>query len=128
MKNNESKIYPQHAENVDFINRLAFYKDEIGVMQKRIEEIAVKNNAQEVNQQIEHFQNQLIVQRNNIDVIRKKVKTDDHTLENNINSNPVAADHRKVEDHAELRDTVESFEHNFNSLRKEMNSFLSKWM
>ena len=78
--------------------------------------------------EVEHFQNQFIVQRNNIDELRHSIKE---------HENVVAADARvhagKMESshsgrHAELKDQVVSFEKIFNELRHEFNSFLSKWM
>lgn len=128
MKTQDNTIYNQHQENSEWMNKLFFYKDEIAIMQKRIEEVAKANTTKEVSAQIEHFQNQLIIQANNIDMIKHDVKQNEAVLEKNINANPVAVDHRKTADHTKERDAVESFEKNFNELRKELNTFLSKWL
>lgn len=61
------KVYDLHEENKEWLNKLAFYKDELKVMQNRVSEIAAKNTAKDVLASVEHFQNQLIIQRNNID-------------------------------------------------------------
>ena len=63
-----------------------------------------------------------------MDNLKHFIKHDEKALNNNINSNPVAVDHRKTEDHAQERDEIESFENNFNALRKEFNKFLSDKM
>lgn len=122
------KIYELHEEHKEWLNNLAFYKDEIKVMQNRISEVASKNSSPEVLKQIEHFQNQLIIQRNNIDELSHSIKDHENYLENRVNENPTAVDHRKVNDHPKMRDSYTSFDKVFNELRKELNAFLAKWM
>ncbi|MBN8692652.1 MAG: hypothetical protein J0L69_05615 [Bacteroidetes bacterium] len=122
------KIYELHEEHKEWLNNLAFYKDEIKVMQNRISEVASKNSSPEVLKQIEHFQNQLIIQRNNIDELCHSIKDHENYLENRVNENPTAVDHRKVNDHPKMRDSYTSFDKVFNELRKELNAFLAKWM
>lgn len=126
--NQKESIYKQHEENTEWMSKLNFYKDEIEILKGRLEEITTKNNAQEVLSQVEHFQNQWIIQRNNIDEISHQVKANEASLLEEINSNPVAVDHRKVEYHAQEQELVDSFEKNFNDLRQEFNTFSAKWM
>jgi hypothetical protein len=127
MATNES-IYKQHEENTEWLNKLSFYTDEITILTGRLEEIAAKNTDKEVLAFVEHFQNQFIIQKNNIDEINHVVKQNEQALEKEINSNPVAVDHRKVEYHAKEADLVNSFEKVFNELREEFNEFSAKWM
>ncbi|HXD93671.1 MAG TPA: hypothetical protein VNX01_10685 [Bacteroidia bacterium] len=124
----KTTIYSQHYEHTEWLNKLSFYVDEISVMQKRIEEIAQKNTAKEVKIKIEHFQNQLLIQKNNIDALKRHIKDDEKLLKDNIMKNETAVDHRKIEDHIAEREDIEVFETNFNHLRKEFNLFLAEWM
>lgn len=121
-------IYKQHEENTEWISKLNFYKDEIKIMTGRLEEIASKNNGDDALAEVERFQNQLIIQRNNIDNIAHEVKLNEESLIEAVKSNPTAVDHRKVEYHAKEQDLVESFEKNFNDLREDFNRFSAKWM
>ena len=127
MATNES-IYKQHEENTEWLKKLDFYKDEISILKGRLEELATKNNAQDVLAEVEHFQNQFIIQRNNIDEIAHQVREHEQSLLEEIKSNPVAVDHRKVEYHAVEQDLVNSFEKVFNEVREDFNKFSSKWM
>ena len=127
MATNES-IYKQHEENTEWLKKLDFYKDEITILKGRLEELAQKNNAQEVLVEVEHFQNQFIIQRNNIDEIAHKVRENEQSLLEEIKSNPVAVDHRKMEYHAAEQDLVNSFEKVFNEVREDFNKFSAKWM
>lgn len=121
-------IIDQHLENQDWLKRLAFYKEEIVILKERLDEVTTKNNALDFLKDVEHFQNQFIVQRNNIDELGHSIKMNEQRLVNEVNANPVAVDRRKVENHVTEEDFIGYFEKNFAELRTEYNKFLSKWM
>jgi hypothetical protein len=121
-------IFNQHEENTDWLKRIDFYRDELAIMKGRLEEIASKNSRNEVLVQIEHFQNQLLIQRDNMDLIEQAIHMNEKELLDEINLNPTAVDHRKVEYHEREEDLVLTFEKHFQELRGEFNRFLSKWM
>ena len=126
--NSKESIYNQHAENAEWTSNLNFYKDEVAIMRSRLEEITSKTNTKDVLAKVEHFQNQFIIQKNNIDEIAHAVKMNEEALQKEVNSNPFAVDHRKTEYHAKEKDLVDSFEKNFNELRTEFKTFAAKWM
>ncbi len=37
MKTKENSIYNQHAENKEWLNKLFFYKEDIAIMERRLE-------------------------------------------------------------------------------------------
>ena len=124
----QEKILAQHAENTLWLNTLNFYKDDLTVLKKRLEELVSKNNNKDFLKLAEHFQNQFIIQRNNIDEITHAVKANENNLIKKIEDNPIAVDHRKTEYHETEKEMVASFEKNFNELRKEFILFSAKWM
>ncbi len=125
---NTKPITELHQEHQEWLNKLAFYSDEIIVMRKRLEEIVSKNTNKEILSQAEHFQNQLVVQKENIDELGHSIKDHESYLENRVDENPVASDHRNVHDHPKMRESMNGFEKIFNELRHEFNGFLSKTM
>ena len=127
MKTGE-KIYTQHADHTEWLNKMKFYNDEIVILKNRLAEIANKNNQKEVLAQVEHFQNQFIIQKNNIDEISHTIHVDEDIIEKEITKNEVAVDHREMPSHSGEKNTVETFEKNFNELRTEFKTFASKWM
>ncbi|MFN8116427.1 MAG: hypothetical protein U0W65_09955 [Bacteroidia bacterium] len=127
MKTGE-KIYTQHADHTEWINKLKFYADEITLMKGRLSEIATKNSHQDVLTKVEHFQNQLIVQKNNIDELVHEIKADENRLEKEVNKNPIAVDHREMPSHVSEKEAIDSFEKNFNELRTEFKLFVAKWL
>ena len=121
-------VYQQHEENATWMNSLQFYKDEITILKDRLSEIAAKNTHKIILAEVEHYQNQFIIQRNNIDQIMHAIKQNENALIKEINSNPVAVDHRKVDAHLEEKEQMESFEKIFSDLREKYNRFSAKWM
>ena len=67
-------IYQQHEENTSWTNSLKFYKDEIILLRERLAEIAFKNSNKVILAEVEHYQNQFIIQHNRIDEIMHSIK------------------------------------------------------
>lgn len=121
-------IYDQHTENQDWLKRLDFYKEEVHILGERLEELTRKNNDADFLKEVEHFQNQFLIQRNSIDELRHNIRANEGDLIKEINHNPVAIDHRKVENHDAEADFMEYFEKNFATIRSDFNHFAAKWM
>ena len=123
-----TKIDVLHAEHREWINKLEFYKDDIVILRKRIEEIAMKNTARDVMARVEHFQNQFIIQRNEIDEFHHSIKQHENELEKIIIQNPEAAHRMRLADHPEMRQRMEQYEIIFHELRQELVHFLARVM
>lgn len=124
----KTSIYSQHEEHLDWLKKISFYNDELKIMQERLEEVNSKNSGKEVKKDIEHFQNQFLIQTKTMNDMKRSIKVDEKVIMANINQNPVASDHRTAEDHSEERENIQSFENNFNKLRNEFKEFLAKRM
>jgi septal ring factor EnvC (AmiA/AmiB activator) len=121
-------VYDLHTENVEWLKQAGFYKDELTILGKRIAEVASRNTSKEIQAQIEHFQNQLIIQKNQLDHLQHNIKQQENEVEENIRQNPTAVDRRKMDDHSSLRDDVTTFDKLFQSMRSEIMEFLSRTM
>ncbi len=122
------KIYTQHEENTEWQNNLSFYKDELKIMQNRLNEIASKNSSKDVLAKVDHFQNQLIIQKEQIDIIGHSINLSNDAINAAVKRNTTAVDHRTLPDHVVVRDNMKTFETIFTSLKKELNTLLSQWM
>ena len=117
-----------NAEHQAWLKGLDFYKEDIHILEKRLLEIASKNTAFEARQGIEHFQNQFLVQLNNIAELKHKVKEHVSTYGNMQETIEEVVESEKLADHENLKDEYLSFEKVVKELRQEFNGFLSKWM
>lgn len=123
-----NKLYTHHADITVWMSKLKFYSDEIAFMKSRLEVIASKTNQNDVLTKVEHFQNQFIIQKNNIDELTHIIRVDVDALEKEVNKNPIAVDHREILSHSGEKDAVNVFEKNFNELRSEFKTFAAKWI
>ena len=121
-------IYDQHQIHQDWLSRLQFYKEEIYIFKERLQEITSKNSSKEALAKAEHYQNQFIVQRNNIDELVHSIKVHEDKIVQEIEKNPIAVDHRKVDNHLVEEDFMSYFEKNFSELRADYNRFSAEWM
>jgi hypothetical protein len=117
-----------NAEHQDWLKGLDFYKDDIHILENRLTEIASKNTAFEARQGIEHFQNQFLVQRNNIDELRHNIKEHISTYGKKTELAAEVVENEKLAEHENLKDAYLSFEKVIKDLRQEFNIYLARWM
>ncbi|HPH88953.1 MAG TPA: hypothetical protein PKV76_10780 [Chitinophagales bacterium] len=124
----QKKLAELHHDHREWKNVLSFYEEDISTMKKRLEEVASKNTDREMHGWVERFQNKLIIQSEQIDILLHDINACEDNIIKNVENNPVASDKRKMDDHTELRDRFQTFELLFNKLRKDLNAFVAKWM
>ncbi len=117
-----------HKEHRQWLKMISFYEEDLTVLKKRLEEVSIKNTDREMHGLVERFQNKLIIQAEQIDVLRHDIADHEVEIVNDVEANTTATNRRKVEDHADMRERVQTFEILFNKLRKDLNAFVAKWM
>jgi hypothetical protein len=117
-----------HFEHKLWDNELSFYADELSILEPRLAEIASKYTKQEVLAGVEHFQNQFLLQKENIHDLQKNIKVHEHNLATFAHDNPVAVDHRAFSDHRPMREAMDTQRTIYLDLKKEFLLFLDKWM
>ncbi len=115
-----------HQEHNEFRSILNFSKDELMTFNHRLEEIAKANTIQDVLMQVEKFQNHFIRQSEVIDELMHEIGECERHIAQLAEENNVATDHRKADDHVELRDKMETFQKLYNELKRDYMTFLSK--
>jgi hypothetical protein len=121
-------IYELHEEHKTWLNKLLFYKDELIIMDNRILEVAKKNTSKELRSLADHFNNQLIIQKEQIDILTHDIKSHELYLEAATLNGHKGIDSEKFLDHKNHRESIAIFEKLFKDLRDELIDFLSKWM
>ena len=122
-------ISRMNNEQNDWQRGLEFYKQELQIHTHRLAEVSgMYEPKAELKPNVEHFQNQFIVQRNNIDQLahdlgsfEKKVSNETQELAQHI-----YAETLKEQD--VLRDRYTTLEKTINNLRHEHNCFLAKYI
>lgn len=125
---NRVHLLDLHSDHELWLNTLRFCKDEIGIFEKRLEDIAKRNTGRDVMAELEHFQNQYIREREVIDELRHDIKQHENYLQQYASEHPVAIDHVLFKDHAGLRDRVNTFEKLYHELKAEFMRWLADRM
>lgn len=114
-----------HSDNLTWLNRLAFYEDEIEFLRKQLERIAAKSNDDKVLALCESYLNRLTIQRHEIHEIRDRVRMDERELALTEMANPNAVNDY-FPDETEEREAMETFEKLYFSFKEELLEFFSK--
>jgi hypothetical protein len=124
----EKTISELHEEHKTWLNKLLFYKDELKIMDNRILEVVKKNTSKEVQSLADYLNNQVIIQKEQIDILSHDIKSHELYLDAAAIDNPKGIDNEKFLDHKKHRESIAIFEKLFKDLREELIDFLSKWM
>lgn len=126
----EKKAYitDLHSDHTLWINTLDFCKQEITILEHRMEEIAQRNTGNEVMAELEHFQNQFILQNEVIDEMRHHLKEHENALAKEAKEHPIAIDHKLFTDHGHHREAMATFEKLYRELKAEFMQWLVKRM
>ncbi|GAB5538636.1 MAG: hypothetical protein Salg2KO_07390 [Salibacteraceae bacterium] len=128
-----SNSHKVHIDDLHFDHKvwkreLNFYKDELKVFQNRLDEVGSRYTDKEVLKELDHFQNQLFIESNVIDELLHEMNVMEHDLSERAKANPVAIDHERFDDHAPLRDKVETNRKMMTEMKADFNRYLTKWM
>lgn len=116
------------AEHASWLRGIEFYNDELRIMKHRLEEISGKYTSEEVKKQVEHYQNQFMVQESNLNHLKHDVKNHFVHIENDDAEHAHHLSNTTIAEHDTLRDKYMMQEKTINDLRHEFNRFLSKTM
>lgn len=123
---NKHSILEIHTEHTNWYSKLDFYKDEIAILENQLEEVAAKTKKKDILAEIEKFQNQFIIQKDNIDRIRHDVNIDEDKVIKELRQNPYNLDKHSIKEDSSIEDSIETFEKNFKELRYDFSTFLAK--
>ncbi|MBK8555543.1 MAG: hypothetical protein IPL65_07120 [Lewinellaceae bacterium] len=117
-----------HYEHRLWRNELAFYKEELQILEERLKEIISKNSHYEVVANVDSYQNRFDLQRDHISELKHRIKKHDHFLAEYAESHPIATDHVHFQDHTALRNDMDRFRELYYELKTEFNQFAVRWM
>ena len=126
---NRENISSFGDEHSTWLKALDFYKQELAIIRERLTEIAGKNTAKEASAEIEHFENQLKVQTENIDILHHDINENLTKSAHEAKGNSAGyIDASLFKTHDNQRESFNTTEAIINDLRKEFNLFAAKWM
>lgn len=122
---NVKNIDNKHAE---WNKSLGFYKDELDIFKERLDEVAEKNTAKETLQMVEHFQNQFMIQAENIDILQHDINEHVNEIAKETLQHAGHINSENMVGHINLEERFEKQTIIFKGLKEEFMKFLSKVM
>jgi hypothetical protein len=121
-------VQKMHADHLQWLTDLAFYKDVLVVAENRLADINKKNNQHAITAWTEHFQNQFLLQNRELIILEKGIRKSEKIMEKAVAKFPAAFNEALVNEHAYLKERVIIYEKLFKAMRTEFNKFSSKVM
>lgn len=115
-------------KHIEWKKSLGFYKDELIILNKRLTEIAERNTGKDVMQMVERFQNQFLVQSENIDILQHDINEHITAIAQESLYNAGHINKNQVDTHQVLQERVEQQEIIFNDIKDDFMKFLCKRM
>lgn len=117
-----------HFEHKQWNCELFFWEDELRSFKIRLNELVSRWTDESVLAQLEHFQNQFLIQENAINELEQKINVHETNIASHTEKGQDVLDTRLVKNHIELRNKMEVQRLIYHDLKKEFFLFLSKYM
>ncbi|MES2265111.1 MAG: hypothetical protein V4520_00030 [Bacteroidota bacterium] len=120
----------KHIKNLnnDALRGITFYKQELTILQERLEEVAADNTAREVQEKVDHFQNQFLIHGNYLDQLKHDINANDRRFEAELLQTGTQVPETLATEHTLIHERYLNEERIFNELRHEFNRFAAEWM
>jgi len=118
-----------HMEYQLWTRELIFYKEEIKIFEDHLSAILKRNNKNGVPAQVEHFQNQFILQKEVIDFLKHDLSVSERQLAGFVHElSEDGIDNIKMDNHGKLRERVGTFRKIYMEIKTEFRRFEMHWM
>ena len=118
-----------HLEYQLWTRELIFYKEEIKIFEDHLQMLLERNNTNGVPAQVEHFQNQFILQKEVIDFLKHDLIVSERQLASFVHDMSAdGIDSIKMDNHGRLRERTVTFRKIYKEIKTEFRRFESHWM
>lgn len=124
----KTSINHLHLICKDWLRELNFYKSEIPIFRKRLEEIAADYSSKEILARVDHFENKFYIMSNHFDELLHDVNLKEQYLANKATEQPKYISVKMIEMDQKLEDLMVFTATDFSETKKEFYQFLSKYM
>jgi hypothetical protein len=118
-------IFALDMELKDWSKSLAFYADELKVLEGRLQEVVNKNTGESVLVPVEHYQNQYILQKEQFDQLQHDIREQKAAVDKNVHNGDRSVKVEVQEKQTLLRDKVQTAERIFLDTKHQFYRFLA---
>lgn len=114
------------TEHAEWLSELSFHKDELAFFKKQLTEVAGKNTEIVIMKQVDHFENQFVIKRENIDILHHDIREYRRKIAKGLQEKTNQVIKEESNHHKALKDRFNTESKLFADLKLEFNKFLSK--
>ncbi len=115
-----------HKELKDWASMLVFFENEMNSFEKRLIAISTQNTKPHIMKQVEHFQNQFIIQKENFDILNHEIKIHEQLIAKEMQVGKIFDNMEITDQQYFLRDKMHSAEKIFIALKHEFYNFAGR--
>lgn len=114
-----------HFDHKVWLNSLRFYREELFIFQRHLEQFVRTSAVPETMAHVEQFQNKFIRQSEVIDELAHDIKKHDQALADQLTAKAPGMIYRPFGIHNELRERMDTFERLYMELKNEFRNWLA---
>ncbi|NHA02629.1 hypothetical protein G7092_02410 [Mucilaginibacter sp. HC2] len=107
---------------------LEFYELELRFLTERLEEIALDNTGREAAEKVETFQNQFIIHKDHIGLLKHRLNENFVRLQHSLDPSGNYVDENVVADGEKISEDYATEERLFKDMHQQFNRFASVWL
>ena len=117
-----------HLEYQLWTRELIFYREEIKIFEDHLTNLIQKNTKHNFKVQVEHFQNQFILEKEVIDHLKHDLHVSEKQLAAFVHElSGMGMETVRMDNHSNLRDRIFTFRKIYRELKEEFRQFESQW-
>jgi hypothetical protein len=117
-----------HFEHKQWRRELLFWEDELKSLRNRLNELVMRWTDKEVLAQLEHYQNQFIIQENAINELDDHINLHETNISEHFKKGEDVLDLQMIKQHMEFRNQMDTQRNLYSELKSNFFRFLSKYM
>ncbi|MDO9275961.1 MAG: hypothetical protein Q7T92_10490 [Lutibacter sp.] len=117
-----------HFEHNQWSQELIFWEDELKSLQNRLRELSTRWADKNMLSQLEHFQNQFIIQKNTINEMQDIINLHETNIAEHTKKGEDVLNQQLVKTHLAFRNQLDTQRILYSNLKKEFFLFLSQYM
>lgn len=128
MKATEQHIEDLHFEHKLWLSEANFYRDELKIYHKQVEEVGKRNSNAEAKERVRHFEHEFKARNKELEALYDEIASHEHSLADIEQEMPTKIVNENSAEHVRMRKKMHDFKERYSVLKNEFMVFLEDWM
>ena len=128
MKATEQHIEDLHFEHKLWLSEANFYRDELKVYHKQVQELGKRNTSADAQQRVTHFEHEFKTNNKDLESLFQEISAHEHSLSDFEQNIATVVVNKQSAQHVRMRKKIHEFKERYSVLKNEFMLFLEDWM